>query len=238
MISLFQNTAAFSSTRTAGTHYLLASNGLFLVQDTPLFHATTHIARRHPLLPAEPSLALRIPRIPTAVMEQAYGFLLDVYRRHQSEALAQILYAPDRATFQLVVPPQRLTYYADGWTPRMALGVHYEPIAKPPGFILLGDIHSHGCHPAYFSNTDNHDDLTREGLHIVLGRLNQAEPDCCLSFVTNQTRFDLDRAATLEPFTKPLPPPDSWLDRVVIEKVSTMGQRYLPLPHQGANERP
>lgn len=239
MIPLFQKTAAFTATRPPATHYyLLASNGLFVVQDTALFRATTRIARRHPLLPAEPSLELRLPRIPTAVMEQAYGFFREVYRRHHGEALVQILYTPDRAAFQLVVPPQRLTYYADSRTPRIAMGVHYEPIAKPPGAIILGDIHSHGAHPAYFSHTDDHDDLDREGLHIVLGRLHSSEPDCCVSFVTNQTRFDLDRNAILEPFTTPLPPPASWLERVRIERVSTLHQQYLPPPQQGANERP
>lgn len=239
MIPLFHKTAALSSDQLPGTHYLLAGNGLFLVQDTALFRATTRISRRHPLLPSEPSLQLRMPRIPTAVMEQAYGFFLEVFRRYQSEAFANILYAPDRAAFQLAVPPQQLTYYADGGSPRMVLGVRYESIAKPAGFMILGDLHSHGCHHAYFSSTDDHDDLNREGLHIVLGRLDQSTPDCCASFVTNRTRFDVDRTMILEPFTDPFPPPDSWLDRVIIEPVSVTNQQQLLLPHhRGANERP
>lgn len=239
MIPLFHKTLSLPSAHLPNSHYLLADNGLFLVQDTPLFRATTRIAQRPALLPAAPSLQLRIPRIPTSVMEQAYGFFLDVFRRHRSEALAQILYAPDRATFQLVIPTQRVTYYADGPSPRMALGVHYEPMAKPPGFLLLGDIHSHGCHHAYFSPADDLDDLTREGLHIVLGRLDMAEPDCCTSFVINRTRFDLDRNEILEPFATPLVPPDSWLERVAIEQISATARQGLPSHHSGgANERP
>ena len=239
MIPLFQKTASLPSAHVPSTHYLLAGNGLFLVHDTVLFRATTRLAQRHPLLPSGPSLQLRIPRIPKAVMEQAYGFFLEVYRRHQGEAFAHILYDPKHSAFSLAVPPQRLTYYdVPGYGLRLSLGVHYEAIAKPTGFIIIGDIHSHGCHHAYFSCTDDHDDLTREGLHIVLGRLDQAQPDCCLSFVTNHTRFDLDQSATLEPFTVALPPPDVWLDRVMIEKVAATDQRHLPLPHQGANERP
>lgn len=238
MIPLFQKTPALSSTTLPSSHYLLASNGLFLVQDTALFRATTRVVQPHPLQPAAASLQLRIPRLPRQLLEEAYGFFLEVFRRHLGEAFAFILYAPERAAFSLAVPPQRLTYYAGGCGPRMALGVHYESISKPTGFVLLGDIHSHGCHHAYFSSTDDHDDLTREGLHIVLGRLDLAEPECYLSFVTNRTRFTLDRDTILEPFTQPLAPPDSWLDRVTIEKVAVAsGQQRPSQHHRGANEQ-
>jgi PRTRC genetic system protein A len=223
MIPLFQKTAALAAAQLPGTHYLLTGNGLFLVQDTGLFRATTRLVQARNLQPATASLQLRIPRVPRQLLEEAYGFFLEVFRRHQGEAFAFILYAPDRAAFSLAVPPQRLTYYdVPGWESRMAMGVHYEAIERPPGSVLLGDIHSHGRHPAYFSSTDDHDDLTRNGLHLVMGSLHQAAPDLCASFVTNRTRFDLAPSDVLEAFHRPLAAPQRWLDHVTIESLSAV----------------
>jgi PRTRC genetic system protein A len=217
MIPLFHNTAALPPGEPSGTHYLLAANGLFLVQDTPLFHALTRVTQRHDLQSASTSIHLRIPRLPQHLLEEAYGFFLEIFHRHQSEAFATILYAPASQRFTLAIPAQRLTQYADGQGHRTALGVWYDTVARPPGTVILGDIHSHGRLPAYFSHTDNHDDLTRDGLHLVIGCLHHGEPDLCASFVTNRTRFDLAQNDTLEPFNRPIPPPESWLAQITIE---------------------
>ena len=219
MIPLFNNTASLPPDESSGTHYLLADNGLFLVQDTPLFRATTRVARRRDLRSAAPSIRLRLPRLPQPLLEEAYGFCLELFRRYESEAFASILYAPGSERFTLAIPAQRLTRYADGESHRTALGVRYETMTRPPGTVILGDIHSHGRYRAYFSPTDDHDDLNREGLHLVLGCLDRTEPDRCASFVTNRTRFALDPNAILEPFTLPIPPPESWLAQVTVETV-------------------
>ncbi len=237
MIPLFQKTRALPPGPLPGTHYLLATNGLFLVQDTPLFHATTGLAPRRDLQPVTASLRLRIPPVPRQLLEEAYGFFLEVFRRYESEAFASILYEPDSATFSLAVPTQRLTY-ADGWGGRMALGVHYDAMPRPPGLILLGDIHSHGSHRAFFSSTDDHDDLAREGLHLVLGCLHQTEPDVCVSVVTNRTRFNLTPSDVLEPFSAPIAPPETWLAQVTVEPVVTLPELWISPSSQAGGPQP
>jgi PRTRC genetic system protein A len=235
MIPLYHHTASHAQGNLPATHYLLAANGLFLVQDTLLFRATTRITHQPQLKPTAPSLQMRFPRLPQQLLEEAYGFFLELYRRYESEGFAFILYSPDQATFSLAVPSQRLTYYdVPGHGPRMALGVHYDAIERPAGSLVLGDIHSHGRHCAYFSSTDNHDDLTRNGLHLVMGNLHQALPDLCVSFVTNCTRFSLSPTDVLEPFHTPIAPPQCWLDQVTVEPVSAMPHVWAPsIPHTG-----
>lgn len=236
MIPLYQHTAVQAQRNLPATHYLLAANGVFLVQDTLLFHATTRVTHQPQLKPVAPSLHLRIPRLPRQLLEEAYGFFLELHRRYESEGFAFILYAPDRATFSLAVPPQRLTYYdVPGYGPRMSLGVHYDAIDRPAESLILGDIHSHGRHRAYFSSTDNHDDLTRNGLHLVIGCVDQAKADVCASFVTNGTRFTLSPTDVLEPFHLPIAPPQCWLDQVTAEPVSAIPHVWTPsIPDTGA----
>lgn len=217
MIPLYQNLSTFQSGLQQGSHYLWASNGLFLVQETPLFSATTRVPDRQELQPATAALQLRIPRLPRRVIEEVYGFFLEVYSRHQCEAFAFLLYTPDSASWSVAVPAQRLSRYANGVDYAIAIGVHYETIARPPGTVILGDIHSHGRHRAYFSATDTHDDLTHEGLHVVLGCLDHAEPDCCASFVTNRTRFNLNPSDVIESFTEAVPPPETWFSQITVD---------------------
>jgi hypothetical protein len=86
-------------------------------------------------------------------------------------------------------------------------------VTRPAGFLKLGDAHSHGDSPAFFSSIDDRDD-GEDGLRVVMGRLDRPRPDICVSFVANGTRFRLDVEDVLEDFTEPLPPPEAWTRRV------------------------
>lgn len=213
MIPLYLKTPEFAEP-SASLSYLVASNGVFLVQKSALFTSITKAQEIAGLLPQETSCRLFFPRIPQGILEQVYGFFQAVYIRWQGEAIVFLYYAPDRHAFRLDVPPQTLFRYrslSGRW--RTEMKVAYEALPRPPGFIKLGDIHSHANLPAYFSGADDDDDL-EDGLHVVIGNLHRVQSDVRVSFVTNGARFLLEPEEVLEPFSRPVPPPRQWMRQV------------------------
>ncbi|MBI4168885.1 MAG: Mov34/MPN/PAD-1 family protein [Acidobacteria bacterium] len=189
---------------SAPIYYLVAANGVFLVDRSLLFTSVTPAPRVPGLARADVSLQLSLPRIPRQLLERMYGFFRAVYETWQGEAVAFIYYAPASRTFRLAVPPQTLAH---------AGHVTYGHLSRPDGFIKLGDAHSHAAFPAFFSGTDDRDDA-QDGLRIVLGRVHRRPPDVSVSFVAHATRFLLRPQDILEDFSTPLTPPRKWLERV------------------------
>jgi hypothetical protein len=187
------------------TYYLVAANGVFLVKTAALFSAG--------LQEQAPSLALSIPKVPRGLLEPIYGFFQLVYDRFDGEAVVFLYYSPERCEFQAEAPPQRLTRIrtSRGW--RTASRVEYRSIPRPDGFLKLGDAHSHGDSPAFFSSTDDRDDV-EDGLRVVMGRLDRPRPDVGVSFVANGTRFRVEVEDVLEEFADHTRPPEAWTRRI------------------------
>jgi PRTRC genetic system protein A len=223
----------------APMHYLVASNGIFLVDRSPLFTSVTPVRAVPDLAPAATSLRLAVPRLPRPVIERVYGFFRAVYRAFDAgEAIVFIDYAAESKTFRLGVPPQTLfrrRQASGGWStePRVAYGL------LPPahGFVRLGDAHSHGASSAYFSCTDDQDDAHQVGLRIVLGRVDHGRPDMSVSFVAHGTRFHLRAEDAVEEFSVPLTPPRRWLRQVAFRPGDDdAGRRDAPV-HDAARDR-
>lgn len=66
--------------------------------------------------------------------------------------------------------------------------VHYVEVQPGEQEHIVVDVHSHGRHPAYFSDEDNRDDAGAMKLSLVLGNLDQARPTSkmrlCMAGVT------------------------------------------------------
>ena len=207
--------------KTAGTaepadlfHYLVASNGVFLVKDTGLYRAVTEMPGVAGLERLKASLVLRVPKIPRDIVERIYGFFDYAWRNWNGEAVAFVYYAAGSGEFQADVPPQRLYRYRSlhGW--RTERRVEYDFHPRPPGFLKLCDFHSHADMPAFFSATDDYDDR-EDGLRVVMGRMNRVVPDVRASFVAAGTRFTLGVEEVMEGFSHPAPVPAEWTRRLV-----------------------
>lgn len=212
MIPLYLKTADLDEPRES-TYYLLAGNGVFVVKKAGLFASVTAANGIAGLEEQAPSLTLSVPKLPRHLLERIYGFFQFVYERLDGEAIVFIFYSPERGEFQLDAPPQRLTRYRThrGW--RTEGNVKYRSIPRPAGFLKLGDAHSHGDSPAFFSRDDDRDD-GEDGLRVVMGHLDRRKPDVRVSFIANGTRFPLEVTEALEEFGEPAPPPQGWLRRV------------------------
>lgn len=201
----------------ASLYYLVTADGNFLVRKTGLFASVTEARVIPGLLEQRESLTLNLPRVPRSIMERMYDFFDAVHTRWGGEAIVFLYYSPEKRSFRLAVPPQTLFRYqtiSGFW--RTEMRVVYGWLPRPEGFIKLGDAHSHGDLPAFFSCTDDKDDRD-DGLRITLGRLDRSRPDVEVSFVVNGTRFILNPEDALEDFFDPVPPPPEWLERVTCQ---------------------
>jgi hypothetical protein len=217
MIPVYLKTSDFAEPSDM-LYFLVTASGNFLVRKTELFTSITEVRELPGLSAQGEGVRLRLPRLPRALLEQMYGFFQAVYEQWEGEAIVFLYYSPKSATYRLEAPPQTLFRYQTflgGWRTQMRVEYGYTP--RPPGFLKVGDAHSHGDLPAFFSCTDDHDDQ-EDGLRITLGNLDRAAPDVSVSFVVNGRRFYLKPENILEPFSVPLAPPPEWMERVTIRE--------------------
>jgi hypothetical protein len=201
--------------------YLLANNGLFLCRNHPFFQSSVP-ARRCPSELAEhaPTLHLRYPKLPRWLLEVTVGFFARVAHLHNAEAAVLLAWDNTANRPRLLVPEQTATV-GTGWRgDTYPIGVHYEtPAELPPGWTLIGDIHSHVEESAYASATDRHDETHRPGLHIVVGRISREPPDVHVEAVVDGTRFHVDPSFVLDTYRRRkgrVPP--AWLQKVKIKR--------------------
>ncbi len=198
-------------------YHLVAANGVYLVRNTELFSSVTKVDAVPGLAPEEESCTLYFPRVPREITAQLYGLFQAVYDEWEGEAVAFLYYTAESRTFLVDVPPQVLFRHrwVDGWSTEKK--VIYGSLPRPEGYVKLGDAHSHANFPAFFSCTDDRDDV-EDGLRLVVGDLHRVEPSISVSFVASGTRFALRPEDVLEDFSTPAPPPREWLERVVLQE--------------------
>jgi hypothetical protein len=61
----------------------------------------------------------------------------------------------------------------------------------PPGWRVVGSMHSHGAFRAYASTTDEDDEAELDGLHVVVGDLGGRSIGYAAAVVVDGVRFDL-----------------------------------------------
>ncbi len=222
-------------------YLLVAANGTFLVNKTALFTSITEVSEVSWLERQKPSVQLTFPKVPRQLMERVYGFFQAVYRRWRGEAVAFLYYAPATGDFGVAVPPQELRRYQCSGSWHVEPSVQYGSLSPVPGYIKLGDVHSHMNLPPFFSATDSRDDW-QDGLRIVMGNLDRPIPAVRVSFIAQGVRFVLKNEDVLEDFSRPLPPPRTWLDRVTSRDIAcdestSVFLRALPRGSNGGEDQ-
>jgi hypothetical protein len=202
----------------AETFYVLAANGLFLERHTPLFSASVPAPAGVPGLTEHATgLVLRLPRIPSVLVERAVGFFRAVWARWEAEGILLAFYAPTLRRFALTAPPQRVTGRVERGRFRADLRLDYLPCAPPgPEFLCVGSLHSHGAFGARHSAVDAHDERFEAGLHVTVGHVTRTRPEFEASFVVGGCRFPLAPEAVLGRFARARPPLERWFDEIVL----------------------
>ncbi len=202
---------------TAKLYYLVASNGIFQVRNTPTHRSVTRAERNIPdLLSETPRVDLLFPVLPASLLDGVIAFFNEVYWCHRGEAIVVLFFNPKTQEYRAGVPPQIISGYYDSrgrWYTDYHLD--YGRVERPDGFIRFGTIHSHACMPAYSSHVDCEDEKFEDGLHVVFGSFASAELTRSASFVSNGQRFHVNADDVLETWVvSECPVPNAWMEQV------------------------
>jgi hypothetical protein len=117
------------------------------------------------------------------------------------------------------VPEQEATVWRSG-SHRAPQDVKYQVPALPAGQLLVGDIHSHGNMGAFTSWTDATDERHRDGVHGVIGRIDNEPPEIHVELAVDGERFRLKPEHLFEGYeVRSEDVPQAWMDRVSIREV-------------------
>lgn len=184
--------------------FLVARDGLYLRKRSLLGLSQVRVDEVAHLPAAREYLEYALPKVPAALMGQVVGFFRAVWARQKSEALTLLTW--DDESFGLVVPEQRAG---------MATVKHrLEAADVPSGVRMVGSIHSHGALSAGASLTDEADEADFDGIHVVVGDVDQRRPSYSAAIVVDGRRFGCRTSLVLQRPRHFTQPPAEWLERV------------------------
>ena len=164
-----------------GNYYVIAQDGVYLHKDTGLIQATVKVNKISFLNPLMATATVRLPVIPPHLAAQALLFFRRVFVVRHSEAVLLIHFSESDG-YVLTCPKQDVSFAM----------VDYEPTERIDGYRLVGSFHSHCNFGAFHSGVDVADEVTFDGLHITIGRVDQPYPTLSTTTVVNDNRFAMD----------------------------------------------
>ena len=184
--------------------FLVARDGLYLRKRSLLGLSQVQVETVAHLPPAREYLEYALPKVPAALMGQAVGFFRAIWRARRTEAVA--LFSWDGEAFGLIVPEQR--------TGVASVKHRLAPADVPSTARLVGSIHSHGALSAGASLTDEADEADFDGIHVVVGDVDQRRVSYSASIVVDGRRFGCRTSLAFERPRRFSDPPADWLERV------------------------
>jgi proteasome lid subunit RPN8/RPN11 len=173
--------------------YWLTRDGAFLCRNHPFFTSDVS-ARQQPraLAPHTPGCVVRYPQLGQAALEYIVAFFDLVFERHKSEAIVLIYWDSRHERYKLRVPLQEATVWESYTGRRSPMDVTFkQPLDVPPHEWLVGDIHSHGDVGAYASHKDREDERYQDGIHAIVGRIEEEPPQFHAELSVDGTPFRL-----------------------------------------------
>ena len=189
-------------------HHVLRGNGRFVqVQvDTIPGYIEATITPSMNFLPAG--------KISYEIYDQVLAFFKKVMevKNSEVEAMIHILYNAELG-YHLGVPPQTIS----------KASVSYDWNYVPEGTSIVVDIHSHNTMGAFFSGTDDRDDLNNISYSGVFGKLKDRNPETVWRFNYMKQKFQVKLEDLFQVQNAPdVAIPAEWLEKVTVQ-----------LPYQG-----
>jgi hypothetical protein len=200
--------------------YWLTRDGAFLCRNHPFFVSDVPTRRPIKALAAHESrCVIRYPKVRASTLEFLVGFFDRVYRLHQSEAVVLLLWDLEGQRYRLLVPEQEATVWQSWGGGRSPIDVAYKvPAVLPPRHLLVGDVHCHGNMAAYASGTDREDERYRDGVHAIVGRIDDEPPEFHLELAIDGHRFRLQQDQLFEGYGRRRNfVPRKWLEQVRVK---------------------
>lgn len=199
--------------------YWVTRDGTFLCRNHPFFSSDTPTARApRALAEHKPFCQVRYPKLSRAALEHVIGFFSRVFEMHGAEAVILLYWDLERKRYRLWAPKQEAGVWESRGGYRTPMDVTYKvPMPPPPRHLLVGDIHCHCDLDAYASYTDRHDEIYRDGIHVVVGKIDREPPDFHLEAVIDGFRFPLEFDQFFRGYQKRrLSIPPRWLEQVKV----------------------
>lgn len=184
--------------------FVVARDGLYLRKRSLLGLSQVQVDEVAHLPPAREYLEYALPKVPAALIGQVLGFFRAIWARQKSEALALLTW--DGSAFGLIVPEQRAG--------AASVKHRLEATEVPPGTHLVGSIHSHGALSAGASLTDEADEADFDGIHVVVGDVDERRPSYSAAIVIDGRRFGCRTSLVFGRPRRFVEPPADWLERV------------------------
>lgn len=164
-----------------GQRVLMASNGLFLQVKTPWLDCICRIGDVHAALPygeVKPRMRCAFGKVPNRLLQEFSAWAMHAL---PDEVAGALVYSSSTGALRLV------RFEALTQSPS---AVEYRIPDLHRDEVIAVDLHSHGMGAAYFSATDDADDL---GIKIagVFGNLDRAEPTSRFRLVIGTLRINL-----------------------------------------------
>ena len=199
--------------------YLFTGDGTFLCRNHAFFESDVP-AHQSPksLAGHTPRCVIKYPKLGVAALEYIVGFFDVIFEMYQSEAVVLLYWDLRRKRYLLRVPKQKATVWESYTGKRSPLDVCYKiPLGVPVHQLLVGDIHCHGDIGAYASYTDKHDELYRDGVHGIVGYIDQDPPQFHQDIVVDGHRFTLNFGHLFKGYKQRRRHiPQAWIDQVKV----------------------
>jgi hypothetical protein len=240
-IPLYLKTSDDMPRPTDTEFYWLTQDGPFLCRNHPFF--TSDVPTRRPiraLAPHDAACEINYPKVPQAILECVVGFFDRVYALHQSESVVLLLWDLGAKKYKVFVPDQEATVY-ESWSGRRSPeDVRYKvPTDLPARHLVVGDIHCHGNMAAFASWTDCHDEVHRDGVHVVVGKIENEPPEFHLEMAIDGHRFVMEMDDLFTSYKKRgKTVPKKWIDKVAVKLESARrfswysSEEMTPLPRK------
>lgn len=169
---------------------IVAKDGVYRVTETPIGIFSVQIRDNDELPYWREGFAFTLPRIPTDILGQIYAFFR-YYAQSQCEVMAQIFWDAERKLYLAHIPKQVVTEVS------IDLLSDNEDRDVYLNYTCVMDIHSHHDMRAFFSTTDDEDELATR-LYAVIGRVS-TRPEMLLRYGVNGIHRMLNPEVVFEP---------------------------------------
>jgi hypothetical protein len=201
-------------------YYLVTRSGTYICRNHAFFASDVRTTRGPSALEFHSEgCQVRYPKLSRAALEFVVGFFDQVYDLHGSEAVVLLFWDLVRKRYKLWVPEQKPTVWESSGGYRSAMDVAYQvPVPMPKNHLLVGDIHSHADLGAYASYQDRHDEFYRDGIHVVVGHIDEEPPQFHLDIAVDGQRFLLKFGQFLQGYRRRRHiVPQAWMDQVKVK---------------------
>lgn len=178
-----------------------AENGTFIKVETPFGNALVRDTRATDVL--KPTLHQSALKIPFWAFEAMLAFFRRIYKKQSTEVVVLLYYNRQSKDWQVVVPHQttsggQATYDLRAATPvNLTTGLPAD-IDPSAGWIFAGSCHSHCMMDAFWSSSDDANELGKNGIHCTFGRIMDPMPDLACSVVVRRVRFVVEPERVFE----------------------------------------